>query len=103
MKKLNLKKLDLEDPPLPESTFRQGLIVGCAIIAIPFILVLVWWVNRSLIPAITNSNLQTLETIDFSLKFDSCRRVDRLKWRQLVLNSELLHLFPLEAITHQHR
>ena len=41
--------------------------------------------------AITNSNLQTLETIDLSLKFDSCRRVDRLKWRQLFLNSELLH------------
>jgi hypothetical protein len=49
MKKLNLRKLDIEELSLPESTFRQGMIVGCAIVAIPFILVLVWWVHRPLI------------------------------------------------------
>ena len=51
MKKPDLRKLDLEDSPPPESTFMQGLKLGSAIVAIPAILVLVWFVHRPPAPS----------------------------------------------------
>ncbi|MGB3766524.1 MAG: hypothetical protein WA947_08190 [Phormidesmis sp.] len=51
MKKPNLRKLDLEDSPPPESTFRQGLLLGITIAGIPFLLVLVWFVHRPVAPS----------------------------------------------------
>ncbi len=49
MKKPDLRKLNLEDSPPPEGTFTQGLILGSAIVVIPFIPVLVWFIHRPIL------------------------------------------------------
>jgi|GEM_PF-3412864 len=51
MKKPDLRKLDLEDLPPPESTFMQGVLMGAGISAIPAILTLIWWVHRPAMPS----------------------------------------------------
>lgn len=54
MSNFNLRELDLEDPQPPESTFRQGLLLGIGIVGIPALLVLTWFTGMSL----TNNNFE---------------------------------------------